>query len=522
MNRHNYFINILKKIKNLKNSLLKINLNKFINNLFKINLTKSTNNLIKKNLKKLDFIFKKDKLLHYLGIKRIFVFFLVLLFFIFSYFSTPYLYNSEKLIANIKNQLLKNLNLEFNLSANYSYNFLPKPHFVFQNSSFLSLADNAGEIKIYISPVNLVFPSKIKVQDLTFNKMNFDLNKKNYDFFFKLLDNDFSFFTLKVKNSNIFYRNIKNDVLFINKINELKYFYDTKNSINILLANNEIFNIPYNIELKNDNSKKQIISKINLDFINFNIENNFNYKNLEKNGLVKVTYNKKKSEGTYIYKKNFLKFSFFDKSLDQNFKYDGFINLKPFFSNFSGNLDKINLDILLNSNSILVQFLKSGLLNSKNLNIISNINSKKTSSFRDLVNLALKVKVSEGLFDLNETKFSFKDYADIKITDSLLYTNNNNLIFDALISVNINNINDIYKMFQTPLNNRKEIKKIEFSLSYNFDQRIANLNNIIINDLILDQKINKNINPIILKDTSLQNRIYIKKLVNQAIKDYVG
>ena len=352
--------------------------------------------------------------------------------------------------------------------------------------------------------------------------MNFNLNKKNYDFFFKLLDNDFSFFTLKVKNSNIFYRNIKNDVLFINKINELKYFYDTKNSINILLANNEIFNIPYNIELKNDNSKKQIISKINLDFINFNIENNFNYKNLEKNGLVKVTYNKKKSEGTYIYKKNFLKFSFFDKSLDQNFKYDGFINLKPFFSNFSGNLDKINLDILLNSNSILVQFLKSGLLNSKNLNIISNINSKKTSSFRDLVNLALKVKVSEGLFDLNETKFSFKDYADIKITDSLLYTNNNNLIFDALISVNINNINDIYKMFQTPLNNRKEIKKIEFSLSYNFDQRIANLNNIIINDLILDQKINKNINPIILKDTSLQNRIYIKKLVNQAIKDYVG
>ena len=52
MNRHNYFINILKKIKNLKNSLLKINLNKFINNLFKINLTKSTNNLIKKNAPK--------------------------------------------------------------------------------------------------------------------------------------------------------------------------------------------------------------------------------------------------------------------------------------------------------------------------------------------------------------------------------------------------------------------------------------------------------------------------------------
>ena len=522
MNRHNYFINILKKIKNLKNSLLKINLNKFINNLFKINLTKSTNNLIEKNLKKLDFIFKKDKLLHYLGIKRIFVFFLVLFFSIFFYFTGPYLYNSEKLIANIKSQLLKNLNLKFNLSENYSYNFLPKPHFIFQNSSFLSLADNSGEIKIYISPTNLLFPSKIKVQDVTFNNMNFNLNKENYDFFFKLLNNDFSFFTLKVKNSNIFYKNIKNDVLFINKINELKYFYDTKNLINILLADNEIFNIPYKIELKDDTIKKNIISKINLDFINLDIQNNFNYKNSEKDGVVSVTHNKKKSEGTYIYRKNFFKFSFFDKSLDQNFKYEGFINLKPFFSDFSGNLNKINLNILMNSNSILVQLLKSGLFNSKNLNIISNINSKKTSSFRDLVNLALKVKISEGLFDINETKFSFKNYADIKITDSLLYTNNNNLILDALISVNINHIKDVYRMFQVPLNNRKEVKKIEFSLSYNFDQRIANLNNIIIDDLIIDQKINKNINPIILKDTSLQNRIYIKKLVNQVIKDYVG
>ena len=267
MNRHNYFVRILRKI-----------------NLF-------INSLLKKKLNKLNFLFEKDKLLTFLGFKRTFVFFLVLLFSIFSYLSIPYLYNSKKLLTNVKNQLLKNLDLDFNLSDNYSYNLFPKPNFTFENRSPLNQIESSGEIKIYISLKYLLFPSKIKIENITFNKMNFNLDKENYDFFIKLLNNDFSNFSLKIKNSNIFYKNIENDVLFINKINELKYFYDTKNLENILLADNVIFNIPYKTEIKNDIGKKQIISKLNLDFINLQIENIFNYKNFEKDGLIKITHN---------------------------------------------------------------------------------------------------------------------------------------------------------------------------------------------------------------------------------------
>ena len=497
MNRHNYFVRILRKI-----------------NLF-------INSLLKKKLNKLNFLFEKDKLLTFLGFKRTFVFFLVLLFSIFSYLSIPYLYNSKKLLTNVKNQLLKNLDLDFNLSDNYSYNLFPKPNFTFENRLPLNQIESSGEIRTYISLKYLLFPNKIKIEDITFNKMNFNLDKENYDFFIKLLNNDFSNFSLKIKNSNIFYKNIENDVLFINKINELKYFYDTKNLENILLADNVIFNIPYKTEIKNDIGKKQIISKLNLDFINLQIENIFNYKNFEKDGLIKITHNHKKSEGTYNLKKNFFKFNFFDKSLDQNFDYNGFINLKPFFSELSGDLDRINLNVLLNSNSIFLHFLKTGLLNSKNLNINTNIIAKQTTSFRDLVNLALNVKISEGLVDINETKFSLKNYADIKITDSLLYTNNNNLILDALISINVKDFNQVYKIFQTPRSNRKEIKKFEFNLSYNFDEMTVNLNDIKV-DEIINLKVNKTLNQIILKDNNLQNRIYLKNLVNQAMNDYAG
>jgi hypothetical protein len=497
MNRHNYFIRILRKI------------NYFINS------------LLKKNLNKLNFLFEKDKLLSFFSFKRIFVLNLVLFISIFSYLSIPYLFNSKKLVFNIKNQLSKNLNLDFNLSNNYSYNFFPKPNFKFEDSSFLNQVESSGEIKIYVSPKYLLFPNKIKIEDVIFDKMNFNLNKENYSFFLELLNNDFSNFSFKVKNSNIFYRNIENDVLFINKINELKYFYDNKNLENILLADNEIFNIPYKTEIKNDINKKQIISKLNLNFINLEIKNIFDYKNFEKDGLVMITHNHNKSEGTYNLKKNFFKFNYFDKSLNQNFEYNGFITLKPFFSELSGYLDEINLDILLNSNSILVQFLKTGLLNSKNLNINTNIIAKQTTSLKDFVNIALNFKISEGLVDINETKFSLKNYANIKITDSLLYTNNNNLILDALISINVKNFNELYKIFQTPRSNRIEIKKIEFRLSYNFDQMTANLNDIKL-DEIINQKVNKTLNQIILKDNNLQNKIYLKNLVNQAINDYAG
>ena len=155
------------------------------------------------------------------------------------------LYNSEKLITNIKSQLLKNLNLDFNLSENYSYSIFPKPNFTFKESSFLNEVENLGEIRVYISSKNLIFQNKIKIKDIIFNEMNFNLNKENYNFFRDLLINDFSKFTLIIKNSNIFFKNKEKDVLFINKINQLKYFYDFKNLENILSAENQIFNIPY-------------------------------------------------------------------------------------------------------------------------------------------------------------------------------------------------------------------------------------------------------------------------------------
>jgi hypothetical protein len=512
MNNHNYFIKIIVKANNHIDSLIKKNLNKF--NFF-------INNILKKYLNKLSFLFEKDKLLKYLGIKKIFVFFIVLLFSIFSYFSVPYVYNSEKLVTNIKSQLSKNLNLEFNLSENYSYSIFPKPNFTFKESSFLNKVENLGEIKVFISSKNLIFPNKIRIKDVIFNKMNFNLNKENYNFFRELLINDFSKFTLIIKNSNIFFKNKENDVLFINKINQLKYFYDSKNLENILSAENQIFNFSYKIKLRDNIDKKQIVSDISFDDFNFKFENYHNYRNQEKNGFIKLTHKQRKSEASYSINKGQFNFDYSDKSNKQNFKYNGFINLKPFFSEFLGDINKMSLEIFLNPNSILLQLFKTGIFNSNNLNITNIINVKKNSSLKDLINLVLNFKISDGLIDLNGTKFSLSDYADIKISDSLLYINENNLILDSQISINVNRSDEIYKNFQTPRKYRNEIKKVEFNLSYNFDRMTANLNNVKINEII-NEDVNKDLSEINFTMNRIQNRIYIKKLLNEAFKNYSG
>jgi hypothetical protein len=500
MSKHNFFVKFLKKI-----------------NLF-------INSLLEKKLNKLNFLFDSDKLLIFLSFKRIFGFISVLLVIIFSYLSLPYFYNTNNLVNKIKNQLSKNLNFNFAINNDFTYNFFPKPNFVFKQTKFYNnkkIFADVERIKIYISPKHLFSLDNIKIDDVILNNVNFNLNNKNYNFFAKLLNNNFSNFNFEINESNIFYRNIENDVLFINKVNKLKYYFDSKDQKNTLLANCEIFNLPYTIELKDDINEKKIISKLNFEFLNLKLIKELSYKNSYKNGSIKFIHNKNISEGKFDIEKNFFNFNYLDKSLDSNFKYEGMINFIPFFSEISGDVKKINLNNILNSDSILVQLLKTELLNNKNLNIDTIIKAKKIAPYNDLINLVLNLKIEEGLVDINNTKFSWSNNVEFKISDSLIYVKNNNLTLDGNILINIYDANEVYKFFQTPRNYRKEIKRIKFNFAYNFDQKVTTLNNIKIDDL-MNQKVNQILNQFVSKDTLLQNRVYFKNLINEALKSYAG
>ena len=92
---------------------------------------------------------------------------------------------------------------------------------------------------------------------------------------------------------------------------------------------------------------------------------------------------------------------------------------------------------------------------------------------------------------------------------------------DGKLKINIKNYKDIYKFLLTPKNYRKEINQIDLNFTYNLDQNIAELKDIVIDNKI-NQKVNKTLNNIIIKKDNIQNKIYFKNLLNEAIKNYAG
>ena len=496
MIKHNYFVKFTKKINLIINRLITKNLNK----LNSVNFSKIT---------------KSNKF--YLSLVVLVVLFLL-------YLSIPTIYNKTEISIKLNNQLQKKLNFNFNLSENFKYNFLPRPHFVYKNSSISANQNEISkieELKIFISLKNLFSYKNFKVLDLSIEKSNFNLNNQTYDFFTKLLDADFKDGKLTIKDSNIFYKNKDEEVLFINKILNMEYIYDNKDIQNKTISNNEIFNLPYSIEFTKNNIEKKFFSKLNFNFLKLKIDNELDFSEDVKKGSMNFTLNKDKFSASYEINKNNLIFNLFDSLENSKLNYEGKVNFNPFYFNLEGIIKEINILHLLNSNSLILQLLKTEILNNKNLNIDLSVFGDKSQNFSNFVKIHLNSKIQEGLIDLDNSRFSWRDNIDFFLENSLIYVKDGELILDGKLIMNIKNSDQVYKFLLTPKIYRNELTNIKANIVYNFDQKIANLNNILI-----DNKNNKDINKIleilIFKRNKLQNKIYLKGILNRALKFYAG
>ena len=203
MSKTNFFVKHLKNINNFINNLLEKNLNKL-------------------NSKNLSYLFKNNKII--LTFVALFVIFV-------SYLLLPTFFNQTDISKKLKNELQVKYDLNFKFSQNIKYNFFPRPHFTTIDTT---IQDNQkefskiGKLKIFLSFNNLFSIKNIEVRDLILENANFNLDKKNYNFFLNLLEKDFDDGSFIIKNSNIFFRNSDKEVMFINKILKMKYYYETK------------------------------------------------------------------------------------------------------------------------------------------------------------------------------------------------------------------------------------------------------------------------------------------------------
>ena len=484
------------------------------------NISSFINNLLEKNLNKLNFqnfrnLFNNNKII--LTFVALFVVFL-------SYLLIPTFYKETDISNKLKTELQSKFNLNFKFSKNIKYNFFPKPHFIITESTIF---DNNNEIskvnklKIFVSLNNFLNPKNIQIRDLIIDNGNFNINKDNYNFFITLLNKNFKNGNLVIKNSNIFFRNSEDEVLFINKILKMKYYYETKDLKNIFYSENEIFNIPFSIKSFFSNNKNKIFSNIDLNLIKLKIENELTINNENKTGKSELFFNKSKRIVDYEIKKNYFNFHIYDKIDYPNTTYKGKFNLKPFFAIIVGDLDEVNFNYLFGSNALIAQLLKTEIFNNKNIDFKLNIKAENVYNNSNFRNIDLKSKIQDGLIDSDQTKFEWRDFADFELSESLIYVRNGELVIDGKLKVNVNNYNKIYTFLLTPKNYRNKIKKIDLNFTYNFDQKIAELK-----DIKIDNKINQNVNKILsnifLKKDDLQNKIYFKNLLNEAIKSYAG
>ena len=479
----------------------------------------SINNLLENYFNKLNFLKTYSKKNNILANNKVFFILSAGLILTLSYFLLPTIYNKDIAKVEIKNQILKKYNIEIKFNEKIRYGLLPKPHFTSKNLSIINSEREIGVVKnfkAFIDFGNLFLIDKLEINDLVLNKTDFNLNKNDLFFFKKLLQMEPNDNKIIFKKSNIFFKNLDEELLFLNKINNSKFYFDSYNLENVLNSKNEIFNVPYTIDIKNNKFQKNFSINFNSKKIRLNIESNTNYEDLIKKGRIDLLFVNRDESFFYEINKNSLNFSSIDKK-----KFDGYFDFKPFYLEASFNYDGISAKDILKNDSILIEIFKSEILNNENLNVNINLNVNNITNIDYLNDLKLKLNLDQGNITFSKSRIMWKDDLEINLKEGLLNYDQNEILLIGKLIINANNINDFYKSFQIKKIHRKKIDKLELDFVYNFYENKFNFDNVKINNKS-DVKLNQFLNNFNSTDKKFINKIYFKNFVNDFFSNYAG
>ena len=496
MNKHNLLIKKIKKQFLSINSLLETYFNKL--------------NSLKSNFKKGEII-RNNK-----------VFFTIATVFILtiSYFLMPAIYNKDTVKTQIENQIFKKYNIKIKLNENIKYGLIPKPHFFSKNLSIIKNDKEIGvsnDFNVFIDTSNLFSINQFKTKDIVFKKVIFNLKFDELHFFKELLKTEPNENEILIKQSKIFFKNDLEETLFINKIFNSKFSYDSFNLQNSLESKNEIFNIPYKLIIKNDKFNKNFFTKINFKKIRLEIKNIINYEDNDiKKGLLELNFMNNNSSIDYKFNKNSLNFT----SKDKDF-FNGTMDFKPFYLDASFFYEGLSTKNLFKDDSIIIDLIKSELLNNNNLNINIDLKVDDITNIDELDFLTLKFSLDQGNINILNSKIMWKDDLEILMNEGLISYDNNEIFLTGKLIINAKNINDFYKSFQVKKIHRKKIKKIEFDFVYNFNKNKFTFDNIMI-DNQTNQELDKLIDNHNSDERILSNKILFKNFINNFFMTYAG
>lgn len=450
---------------------------------------------------------------------RVFFICATILFLSLSYFLIPTLYTKEIVQSQIKNQIFKKygINIKFNNKINYG--LLPKPHFETKDLSIMRNDKEIGIVKnfkIFISIANFLKKDEVITKDLVLKKTDFNIQKEDYIFFEGLLKTEPNENQILIKNSNLFFKDNEDELLFITKITNSKFYYDSNKLQNVFSSKSKIFNIPYRLKIENDKFNKKVYSKFSSKKMRLNIDNLYEYDE-NKTGLIDISFINNSTSFYYKIKKNLISFS--SKNLKN--KYEGLLEIKPFYLTAKFNYDGLSTKNFFNNDSILVDLIQSEIFKNENLNVNLKFNIKKITNIAELNNLLLNLDIKEGDIQFSKSMIMWKDDLKISLDESFLNYDGSQINLDGKLTFDFIDLNNFYKNFQIKKTNRKKIKKIELYFVYNFNNNLITFSNPRI-DNIPNIKIENYFENFNENEKRALNKVRFKNFVSNFFDTYAG
>ena len=347
-------------------------------------IVKNFNNLIKKTIFKLKK--KTNNKFHVSTFNKYIITAICILFAYIFYLLIPLLYDKNWVHDKIVSKLSSEFNINLSNSFDISYRILPKPHYSIRDSK-TSLAE-IKVLDVFISQSNFFNKENTKINEVSIKEANFFLLNNDLKTLYNNSENKFPEKKIKINNSNIFFKDNLNEVISIIKISKAFLSFDEKNLFNLFDLNGEVFNIPFELNYQNTiNLQKKI--KIKAPDIKLKIINELFKKDEDLNsGMNNISILNSSINTKYSIKDQIVIFqSDGSKILNSDINYNGQLAINPFDLNLNINLDDYRISNLLAPNSIINEFIKSGLLFNENISVQTLVNIKSTKKAEILMKL---------------------------------------------------------------------------------------------------------------------------------------
>ena len=444
--------------------------------------------------------------------------FVVIFLLISSYFILPSFYNKDEIKFLLKNQISEKYKIEVKFNEKISYSLLPKPYFYTKNLDILykeKILGNSGYTKFYISPANFFSLKKTKIQDLIFKNTEFEINANNINFFKKVLNNSKTINEIFFKNSKFFYKDEENELLFLSKIDILKYFYDDKNNFKKIKSSFEIFNIPFKLDVSQNINNQNNNLKLTSKKIRLNIQTSIKQSETEIDGVFDIELLNKNNSFKYFIKNDILNFI----SEDKNFS--GQLNFKPFYLTSNLNFNYISRKKILKNDTLMIDLLDSELLNNANLNAIINVYINKIDKFEYLTDFILEIQLADGRIFMSNFDADWNESLSIKSSDIEFVNDKDGKKLIGEIIFNFNDVEKFFRYFQIKRNYRNIFKEIKSDFIYDLTKDKLILNNLKI-DNVSNQMIEDLVDQYNKGNKNLLNKVIFRNFVKKFFQTYAG